>query len=325
MNYVDFTPNYDTITLAELMNKKFPDLEWAVEGLVPLDAVTIVSGYAGSCKTWILHNMAIAIASGQNFLGKFETSLMPVMVIDEENPERVIQRRMGLMANDFNLPIHFKSLKGFNIQKDGISNLMAECRKWGVKVIIIDSLIRTHQANENDAVEMSQVLKSYRMLSANGFTVIICHHNRKKGSDQSASNQDMRGSSDLLGAIDSHLMVNREEKIVTITQSKNRFEEEIKAFSIELVKSDDKVELRYMGEITKLTWDDYRKLILEVLSENDQIKRKEILELLHLMDIKIGDSTLKKILKSLESEGAIKCEAGLKNAKLYSIADPSGG
>ena len=80
--------------IGHLMAKDFPEQMYLVDRLVPDAGFTIFSGAPRSYKTFVLLELARCVASGQPFLGHFNTQQANVLLIDEENGERLLQQRI---------------------------------------------------------------------------------------------------------------------------------------------------------------------------------------------------------------------------------------
>ena len=77
--------------LDELMSQDYPDQEYIVDRLVPASSITILSGQSRSFKTYTLLDMALCVASGRPLFGQFATQETGILIIDEENGERLLQ------------------------------------------------------------------------------------------------------------------------------------------------------------------------------------------------------------------------------------------
>ncbi len=79
--------------LNEFLNEKQPELTWAVENLFPIESINFIAGPAGHGKSWMLHDLAIATATGDKWLGHFGTSQGSVLYIDEESSGSLLRKR----------------------------------------------------------------------------------------------------------------------------------------------------------------------------------------------------------------------------------------
>ena len=61
------------ITLKELMDTEFSEHQFIVEGLLPTEGITIISGEAATFKSTIVAHMMIQISQGEKVFGKFQS------------------------------------------------------------------------------------------------------------------------------------------------------------------------------------------------------------------------------------------------------------
>lgn len=90
-------------------------------------------------------------------------------------------------------------------------------------LIVVDSFIRFHGADENSATEMGRVMAEVRALANAGAVVVLQHHKPK------AEGTQYRGSSDIKAGVDVAFAITheKEQKVLTVQCFKNRFGEEI--------------------------------------------------------------------------------------------------
>ncbi len=91
-------------------------------------------------------------------------------------------------------------------------------------MIVFDSLVRFHEADENSAKQMAEVFGKLRSIAEVGATAFLIHHQGKSRTSL------YRGSSDILAGVDAAFEI-REEKsknatILTLECFKHRFIEE---------------------------------------------------------------------------------------------------
>lgn len=314
---VDFEP----ISFSELSNMQIPPIEWLVEKLITEESITILSGRPSSYKTWIMLHLAIQLAKGEPLFGQLSTIRTNVLIIDEESGLRRLKAWLSRLTRDENLPISFVSSKDFKLTAESVPKIIAFCEKNDIKMVMFDSLVRMHTANENEASAMAGVGELLKKIKNEGISVFLTHHHRKQISGDPS--QDMRGSSDILALLDCHLSVSRKEKVLTIMQNKLRDEEETKPFEV-VVKRDDNsnsTSFEYVGEIepAKIKGNAIKDLVIVILGDAEApLSTKEIFERVK-ETIPCGKSTLKPVLEQLvENEEIIKGK-GSKNANFYSL------
>src|SRR3989344_6436628 len=131
-----------------------------------------------SYKTWLILTIAVAVAAGGRLFDRFTTQQSGVLLVDEESGEQLLQTRLRLIQEKSELPIYFTSYCGFKIDESIIKEVISFARERGVKLVIFDSLVRVHTADENDAMKMAGVFHLLRQFSKEGMAVLLAHHNR---------------------------------------------------------------------------------------------------------------------------------------------------
>lgn len=309
------------MTLQELMLNVYPESSWVVDKLMP-EGLTILSAQPGSYKTWLMLDVAISVASGSPLLDTFDTTQSGVLMIDEESSERLLQQRLQLLESDVDLPIYFKIGTNFKLDDVQVSDIIKRCKKDNIKLITFDSLVRIHDKNENDAVQMSDVFAKVKRFMHEGINVLIAHHNRKGGTGENPG-QEIRGSSDILAAVDCHLSlsVKRDfgKKILRLNQTKLRSSEELEPFEIEVLKDEESVDFVYVGisDDVESKRDKIAKSVLDILSDSKVLNQKDILATLEESDNKVNAKTLRIILKRMQEMGQIAANNGKGSEILY--------
>lgn len=312
----------EPITCEELMSRRFPEDAWLVKNLIPQGCITVMAGYPGSFKTFLLMDLAICLATGNKFLGEFEVSKTKVLFIDEENGEKILQRRIKKLTKEQNLDFEIISLSGFKL-KDS-DNIISYCIKNKIEVIVMDSLIRIHSGDENSSSDMAKLFDEFKKFKVNNLSVIFAHHNRKTGQNRANPTEDMRGSSEIFAFVDAGLSVKKENngKEIKITPIKLRIDEEAKPFIVTVTDEENCVSFNYNGvteEKNKLSKPEQAKeLITSLLNEenNNELYQKEIVDLLKN---KVGESAIKIAIKDMLANSLIKSRRGEGNAQYYSL------
>lgn len=312
--------------LDELLLKEFKDIEWVVESLIPAESTTVISGSPASFKTWLLLTIAVKVASGEMLFNYFPTKKTGVLIIDEESGERMLNRRLKKLNCVNTLPVYFTSLEGFKLADELISQITTYAKEKEIGLIIFDSLVRIHNFDENDASKMSRVFESLKQINKEGIAVLLTHHNRKQGFMKSNPSQDMRGSSDILAAIDCHIAIERDENnVLIITQTKLRIQEELHPFRVVVNQIGESNAFEYDGEVEEdLTkFNETKEKSIELLeTESRPMYQKEILEFLKASGFETGSRTLRDALGQLVDEEKIHKSKGERNKIFYSLDVP---
>lgn len=306
---------FNVNSLSSLMSKQYSEQEYIVEGLIPEASIAILSGTSRSYKTYALLHLAVGVASGKKVFGQFSTQENNVLIIDEENGERLLQKRLIQLGTSPDLPVYFSSYSGFHISNLYIEKVLETCALYDIKLVIIDSLVRIHSGDENSAGEMSKVFKQLRRLTAKGISVLITHHTNKQGG--------YRGSTEILAATDSFVTVNRKNKhYLTYSQIKQRYAEELDSFEVKVVSTATGFEFEFIGATNDST--DISETTLaavnQLLTENGQLNQKQLHSELKALAISINEHKLREFLHLWVNEGTLpRPLAGDGNTKLYHL------
>jgi RecA/RadA recombinase len=309
--------------LEDLMYQDFPEQTYIVERLIPDSSITIFSGYSRSFKTYTLLQIAISIASGEPLFGQFPCQQTGVLVIDEENGQRLLQKRLFQLGATADLPVYFTPNMGFELSDKTIDNVINSCKTHGIKLVIIDSLIRIHGSDENSAREMSKVFRQLRRFTEQDIAVLVTQHNRKQGNVNAGTSNEMRGSSDILAAVDSHVGVVRKNKwYLTFDQTKQRYDVELDPFEVKVTADENNFTFEFLG--MKQSHVDkseiLRTAVTELLAEHGQLRQKDLLEKLAELDIKTNEHTLRDLLNRWVAEELLSPPlAGTGNTKFYRL------
>lgn len=320
---------YELLPLSGLMSRQFPPNSWVIDKLVPSEGITAISGAPASYKTWLILMLAIEVARGGSLFGQFQAKQCGVLIIDEENGERLLQQRLKELELIEGLPIYFLSYNGFKLNDSSVENIIELIGEKQIGLVIFDSLIRIHSGDENDASQMSKTFLYLKQFNKNGITVIVTHHHRKQKQFGSSPSQEMRGSSDILASLDCHIAVERNDEEVTIHQPKLRQDEEQKPFKLKFSRDENGLFFfLYEGEADdfKKKIDQCKEAVLELLKENGKLFQKEIFELLKTSGLAIGEKTLRTALDDLVENELLNKAKGEKNKTYYSLSqlDDSG-
>ena len=244
--------------------KQTKDPEWQIENILPKEGMLFIIADAGVGKTWFVLDMAIAISRGTAWLSHFPTVKGRVLIIDEENANPLIKSRFeklfkALDVSDGDVSkLEIEILSGNDINlsnQNGVNELDKFLEELKPDLVILDSFIRFHHGNENDASEMSKVLGCVkRWMQKFHCSFVICHHKKKGGAANSNPTNAYRGSSDILGSADAHLdmqPVKDQKGLLIVTQTKDRYGNKVAPFHAEIKDTDDGgIVVQYVEEAT---------------------------------------------------------------------------
>lgn len=316
------------ITLDDLLQTPYPEQEYIVDRLVPDSSITILSGQSRSFKTYCLFQIALDVANGTDLFGEYPTTQATVLIIDEENGKKLLQKRLRQLGASDNLPVHFMSFEGFHLDKVHIDEVLLFCKVNRVKLIIIDALIRVHSSDENSAREMSKVFQKLREFTKNDISVLVTQHHRKSGSNNTGRSSEMRGSSDILAAVDSHVAVTRKDTFyLTFTQEKQRYDFELEPFQVKVHTDGNKsFTFEHLGASRKpanISTKLYT-VVVSLLNEHEELATGELLTKIKETGTKTYKQQLSDLLERRVKEGALpEPRSGNGNTKLYWLESKS--
>jgi len=202
--------------LPDIFSFSAEDVPELVEGLIPGGTVTLLTAPPGLGKSWFSLRLAICVALGVDFLGH-ECRRTAVLYLDKENPLGLIQQRFDVAAGGVVPGLHYWGPWVTDeppVLGDARLLAIAETER---PLIIFDSLVRFHAADENDASEMSIVMGHLRRLADAGATVFVIHHRGKTEANK------YRGSSDILAGVDTAYSLEQVDGLLQLHRFKSRF------------------------------------------------------------------------------------------------------
>ncbi len=191
---------FSLMTGEEMMAQ--PPSRWMVQGILPERGLGAIYGPPSCGKSFLVLDLALAVARGADWFGKHTTATPVVYFPLEGNVgERLKAWKIG--AGQDATPKNFKVVPegayDFNNAEDveGLAETLKDFAPTGA-LIIIDTLARaTPGTDENSSRDMGLVIQAADRLArtTKGF-VLLVHHSGKDDS------KGMRGSSAILGAVD---------------------------------------------------------------------------------------------------------------------------
>jgi DNA-binding transcriptional ArsR family regulator len=173
----------------ELLALADQELEWDIEGLLPHRTLGIIAGPPKSGKSFLALDLALALASGQEFLG-FPCYKRRVLLVEEEDSDFRLSRRLKrLMIGrglEGGLPLHCLIRQGVRIdERPSLEKLYQIMLALGAEVLILDVFRRLWGGDENSQSEVQPVLNDLARLAERcNATILLLHHTRKSQPDR---------------------------------------------------------------------------------------------------------------------------------------------
>jgi hypothetical protein len=227
-------------SVGDILSHDFGEEEWLIESLIPKQGITALSGNPGDFKTWTTIHIALCVARNIAVFNRFKVDQGGVLVVDEEDHIRLLKKRLGSLGAQESDSIFYLSQSGLKVDLPDVrKRILTIVEEKNIKLIILDSLVRVHSQDENDAGGMSKVFKGLQDFIKAGVSILFTHHHRKQqGFGANNPGQSMRGSSDILAAVDCHITVEKkrdEDNKLVFKQSKLRQAEALKPFEVNVL------------------------------------------------------------------------------------------
>ena len=325
---------YVPISCADLMaNPPAPPI-WVVDSLFPQGTVSIIGGDGGVGKSWLVLYLALCVASGQALFGKFKVKQGKVLLIDEEDALPLIHQRMSKLMNGMELrnpndiPLLILDNKGLQLQDhDSYERLSILILKEKPTLVTLDSLIRVHNADENSANEMNDVLRRAKALIANfDSAMVFTHHTRKPSKDSYTAGQMLRGSGDIRNFVDSYLYMRGNGIEKTLIHDKSRWAPPVPEFKIKLedAASGNATVFSFAGDkpakttkpVAPTKIEQAKELVMSLLTDKGKMSRKQIVAELK-KTTGIGENSISNALAALAEDDKIKSDGGDGTTKEY--------
>ena len=234
--YVDELLDKDkAVSVSELLSDETPDVEWQVEKVLPKESVLILGGKQGVGKSFLALDLCIELANGGgSWLNRFAVNSGTALYVDEENGSALLKQRLkamlkakGIKASD---SLQLCIEHGYKLDNEkSVDRLKKKIEKVKPQVVVLDSLRRFHNRNENDSGEVSSLFDVLRKLArAYHCSFVVLDHERKPPADtrfvaDEASSDDLRGSNDKGAAADAVLSLKEKRGELYLYHTKSRF------------------------------------------------------------------------------------------------------
>ena len=192
------SPRLKTIDPLALDGKAIPPRRWLVDGWIPMNAVTMISGDGGLGKSLVSMQLATACAIGQPWLGQHTMSCRALGIWCEDDADELhrrqdsINRHYGVGFGDLE-HLAWVSRPGadsvmMNFRYDvgeatefyqSVHNLAADT---GAQLVVLDSLHDLFAGNENIRPQARQFVNLLRALAMDiEGAVVLCSHPSQSG------------------------------------------------------------------------------------------------------------------------------------------------
>jgi RecA-family ATPase len=196
------------------MLDKYADLEeeWIIKDWFPTSTCALVTSAPGTYKTWILLDLAIAVATGNKFLGLYDVlKTGPVVVVQQEDPFPMLVRRSSQIMNVgdveevedyFEIPmppdipnLYFHTEKSLQFDdKEVMASFSRMIDRVRPALVIIDPLYSAAKADDFMVAAAQNMLILKKLRDTYSTSFFIAHHSTKGGGGEGRARDKAWGS-----------------------------------------------------------------------------------------------------------------------------------
>ncbi len=199
-----------------------------IQDLLRMCELMNIIGASKARKSWMVLCLALSVACGRPWLGRFPVEIGDVLLIDNELHPQTLARRlktvaqaMGLSLADYADRLHVEPLRGRLQDLYSLGRYFEQIDAGSYRLIILDAFYRFLPAgtDENDNGAMANL---YNVLDAHAqrlqCSFVLIHH-ASKGSQADKNVTDVgAGAGSMARATDTHLVIrpHEEENVVVL-------------------------------------------------------------------------------------------------------------
>ena len=292
------------LSLPELLTLPEPEHRFAVEGIIPHPAITLIAGPPDSLKTWVALEIGFSMANATRFLETFPApEPHKILFVQLEMGGGEMAHRVRLLgAGDFPGHIAFLVDQPFDLYNPADFHWLTQQEE---DILILDSAVRLFRGRENEAQDVARFFALLLALKQAGMSVVLLHHLRKPAAD--AGPVDLaalvRGSGDFLAAPDAAFVLRRlDAHAVTISCVKMRNAPKSEDFVIRLVGDGSRLSLVYEpAEVSVPDAPPLRSAVLERIKGGDS-KTGDVVKALRG---RFPERMIRATVRSLLQEGQV--------------------
>jgi hypothetical protein len=251
---------YDDAELARL-----PAPAWLIDGCLPHQGFAILFGEKGTLKTFLALDWACRVQLGMEWHGRRVRAGQVVYVYAEGRtgigPRLAAWKTWNRYADPLGV-LFLPQRVALNDLGDAgalLSAIRDRCGNAPLALIVIDTLNRNMNGNENSSEDMSAFVRGVDLLrEATGAACLVIHHKGHGDADRS------RGSSVLDAAADTVVFASRDEDRLTLECKKQKDAAEFATLALEVVPAASSLALKASGP-TSGTLKGQRLVSLQVL------------------------------------------------------------
>jgi len=209
-------------TLGELMREPDALVSWLVEGVLPTDGLSLLAAKPKVGKSTLARCLALAVARGEEFLGRM-VAQGPVIYLALEEKRSEVKKHFLDLGADGTEPIYIHCAAA---PQDALVALHDEIKLHKPALVIIDPILRmTRVKDANDYAQVSNALEPLMSLAREYGAHLLMVYHLGKG-ERSDASESILGSTAFFAAVDTAVIMKRLEHERTI-QSRQRYGDDL--------------------------------------------------------------------------------------------------
>jgi RecA-family ATPase len=307
----DLNTQLKVVSLDIFLQMELPPRELLLSPILPKAGLCMIHAYRGIGKTHTALGIALAVASGGEFLGWIASKPRGVLYIDGEMPASVLQERLARIVTMHNISELQGTLKILtpDLQLNGLmpdlsstegQQIINQYITDEIDLVIADNLsCLAPSIKENDASDWAPIQTWVLNLRSRGKSVLLIHHSGKSGAQ--------RGSSKKEDVLDTVITLERPKDydssqgarfIVKFEKSRGFYGEDAKSFEAQLINENN----QSYWKTQSLEESTYQKVVTLL---NDGLSQKDI-----TIELGVDKSTVCRHAKQARNEGLINYKKG---------------
>lgn len=206
----------DCIWSIAACDRDYPVAEQMVESFLTT-GLTVISASPKAGKTWLLHELAIAIASGRNALGSLPCMQSEVLCLFLEDSERRCVNRERMLAG------HKRGIQGITYALIGSQWDLKRLGQWlelnrACRVVVIDTAERWKQMQQMTETGRGVYADDYKFwgelqqfATSRNIALVVLHHDRKPTGNTTNIIDTVSGTRGITGSADHLWMLDRDK------------------------------------------------------------------------------------------------------------------
>lgn len=212
---------------------ELPPPKWLIEGLFEDESLVMLAGPSGSFKSFLLIDWLLCMAVGRQWNGRKTVKCKVAYALGEGKSSLLKRIQAWIKYNELSdaemneLQTNFRVT--FDVpqlaSKASVDNMLADIEQEGFApdVIAVDTFARSLVGlDENDAKDTGLWIEQADRLRQLGYAVLFLHHTKKN----TEFGIQYRGSSAIIGAMDTGMTLARTENTCTLTITKQKDHDE---------------------------------------------------------------------------------------------------